>query len=76
MDIVAALQCGTNFRDKDIQKVVLADVGPLILGTEMMADNGVLEELGHCLRLIERNTVIPVSRTETVYSQNNCNHMC
>ena len=66
--IGAALQCGMKSRDKEIQEVVLTDVCPFTLGTEVMVDNGVFEEPGHYLPIIERNTVIPVSRTETVYT--------
>ncbi len=64
----AALQCGMRSRDKEIREVVLTDVCPFTLGTEVMVDNGVFEEPGHYLPIIERNTVIPVSRTETVYT--------
>lgn len=64
----AALQCGMKSRDREIQEVVLTDVCPFTLGTEVMVDNGVFEEPGHYLPIIERNTVIPVSRTETVYT--------
>ncbi len=64
--IGAALQCGMKSRDKEIQEVMLTDVCPFTLGTEVMVDNGVFEEPGHYLPIIERNTVIPVSRTETV----------
>ena len=63
--IGAALQCGMKSRDKEIQEVVLTDVCPFTLGTEVMVDNGVFEEPGHYLPIIERNTVIPVSRTQT-----------
>ena len=66
--IGAALQCGMKSRDKEIQEVVLTDVCPFTLGTEVMVDNGVFEEPGHYLPIIERNTVIPVSRTQTVYT--------
>ena len=66
--IGAALQCGIKSRDKEIQEVVLTDVCPFTLGTEVIVDNGVFEEPGHYLPIIERNTVIPVSRTETVYT--------
>ena len=66
--IGAALQCGMKARDKDIQEVVLTDVCPFTLGTEVMVDNGIFEEPGHYLPIIERNTVIPVSRTQTVYT--------
>jgi len=64
----AALQCGMKARDKEIREVVLTDVCPYTLGTEIMVDNGVFEEGGHYLPIIERNTVIPVSRTQTVYT--------
>ena len=47
---------------------MLTDVCPFTLGTEVMVDNGVFEEAGHYLPIIERNTVIPVSRTQTVYT--------
>lgn len=66
--IGAALQCGMKSRDKEIREIVLTDVCPFTLGTEVMVDNGVFEEPGHYLPIIERNTVIPVSRTETVYT--------
>ena len=64
--IGAALQCGIKSRDKEIREIVLTDVCPFALGTEVMVDNGIFEEPGHYLPIIERNTVIPVSRTETV----------
>lgn len=66
--IGAALQCGIKSRDKEIQEVVLTDVCPFTLGTEVVVDNGLFDEPGHYLPIIERNTVIPVSRTETVYT--------
>ena len=63
-----ALQCGMKSRDQEIEEVVLTDVCPFTLGTEVVVDNGSFEEPGHYLPIIERNTVIPVSRTETVYT--------
>ena len=66
--IGAALQCGMKLRDREIQEIVLTDVCPFTLGTEVMMDNGTFEEPGHYLPIIERNTVIPVSRTQTVYT--------
>ena len=62
----AALQCAMKERNRDIQEVVLTDVCPFTLGTEVVADNGAFEESGHYLPIIERNTTIPVSRTQTV----------
>lgn len=64
----AALQCGMKSRDKEIQEVVLTDVCPYTLGTEVVESNGLFEEDGHYLPIIERNTVIPVSRTQTVFT--------
>ncbi|MBQ2699370.1 MAG: molecular chaperone HscC [Firmicutes bacterium] len=66
----AALQCGMKARDKEIKEVVLTDVCPFTLGTEIQVHNGYFEESGHYLPIIERNTVIPVSRTQTVYTAN------
>lgn len=62
----AALQCGMKLRDKEIEEIVLTDVCPFTLGTEVSMDNGLFEEGNHYLPIIERNTTIPVSRTETV----------
>lgn len=64
----AALQCGMKMRDQEIREVVLTDVCPYTLGTEVMAHNGLFDESGHYLPIIERNTTIPVSRTQTVYT--------
>ena len=64
--IGAALQCAMKSRDKSLEEIVLTDVCPFTLGTEVVMDNGAFEETGHYLPIIERNTVIPVSRTETV----------
>lgn len=66
--IGAALQCGMKMRDEDIREVVLTDVCPFTLGTRVSMDNGYFDESDHYLPIIERNTVIPVSRTETVYT--------
>lgn len=62
----AAIQCGMKERDKAIRETILTDVCPFTLGTEVSVDNGLFEESGHYLPIIERNTVIPVSRTQTV----------
>lgn len=50
--IGAALQCGMKSRDKEIQEVVLTDVCPFTLGTEVMVDNGVFEEPGHTIPIL------------------------
>lgn len=64
--IGAALQCAMKSRQQELQEIVLTDVCPFTLGTEVIMDNGTFDEPGHYLPIIERNTVIPVSRTETV----------
>lgn len=66
--IGAALQCGMKMRDREIKEIVLTDVCPFTLGTRINMDNGFFDEGDHYLPIIERNTVIPVSRTETVYT--------
>jgi len=64
----AALQCGIKERAAGIKEVILTDVCPFTLGTEVVSHNGFFEESGHYLPLIDRNTVIPVSRTQTLYT--------
>ena len=64
----AALQCAMKERDRRIEEVILTDVCPFTLGTEVVRDIGAFEEPGHYLPIIERNTVIPVSRKQTVYT--------
>lgn len=65
----AALQCGMKQRDEAIKEIVLTDVCPFTLGTEVVVDRyGMFKESGHYMPIIERNTVIPVSRTHTLYT--------
>jgi len=66
----AALQCGIKQRAAAIKEVILTDVCPFTLGTEVVSHNGFFDEGGHYLPLIERNTIIPVSRTQTLYTAN------
>ncbi len=66
--IGAALQCAMKARSREIQEVILTDVCPFTLGTEIVMHNGAFDEAGHYLPIIQRNTVIPVSRTQTVYT--------
>ena len=62
----AALACAMKEREKEIQEVILTDVCPFTLGTEVISGSGSFLEEGVYLPIIERNTVIPVSRTQTV----------
>lgn len=64
----AAIQCGIKQRAAAIREVILTDVCPFTLGTEVVSNNGYFEEGGHYLPIIERNTVIPVSRTQRLYT--------
>ncbi len=64
----AAITCGMKERDEEIREIIMTDVCPFTLGTEVSVDNGIFEEDGHYLPIIERNTVIPVSRTQTLYT--------
>lgn len=67
--IGAALQCGMKQRQEAIKEIVLTDVCPFTLGTDVVAERyGMFKESGHYMPIIERNTVIPVSRTQTLYT--------
>jgi len=65
----AAVQVGLYGRDQALKEVVLTDVAPYTLGIETMRylGNGRFAD-GQYLPIIERNTVVPTSRSETVYS--------
>ncbi|MGI4748085.1 MAG: Hsp70 family protein [Janthinobacterium lividum] len=58
----AAVQAGLKMRDIALDDVVLTDVAPYTLGIEVVEGSGA----GRLLPVIERNTVVPVSRTQTV----------
>ena len=64
----AAIQAAMKERVETIREVILTDVCPFTLSTEVSIerDNGSFES-GHVCPIIERNTVIPASRTETLY---------
>ncbi len=64
----AAIAAAMKERNCEISEVILTDVCPFTLGTEVLTGEGdFMDELRY-LPIIERNTVIPVSRTETVYT--------
>lgn len=65
----AAVQAAMKERKESIREVILTDVCPFTLGTEVSVEreNGGYES-GHFCPIIERNTVIPASRTETLYT--------
>ncbi len=65
----AAMQAAMKERNEAVKEMVLTDVCPFTLGTEVcVTRQGGYKEPGHYLPIIERNTVIPVSRTERVYT--------
>lgn len=65
----AAIQAAMKERRSEVKEVILTDVCSFTLGTEVSIDrgNGLLES-GHYCPIIERNTVIPASRTERFYT--------
>lgn len=65
----AAIQAAMKERNKLIKDIVLTDVCPYTLGTNIsiQKEKNYYEE-GHFCPIIERNTVVPVSRTERLYT--------
>ena len=59
----AAVQAAMKERKSEVKEVILTDVCPFTLGTDVVA-----QEAGHFCPIIERNTVIPASRTERFYT--------
>ena len=64
----AAIQAAMKERKESIKEVVLTDVCPFTLGTEVVVDFGGFKESGHYCPIIDRNTIIPASRTERFYT--------
>ncbi len=65
----AATQAAMKERNEAVKEIVLTDVCPFTLGTEVVVTRGGgIKEGGHYLPIIERNSVIPVSRTERLYT--------
>ena len=66
----AAIQGAMKERNKAISEMILTDVCPYTLGTNISVKRKKDDcyESGHFFPIIERNTVIPVSRTERLYT--------
>lgn len=63
------IQAGMKERNAAIKEIVLTDVCPYTLGTNISIEReNNMYESGHFFPIIERNTVIPVSRTERLYT--------
>ncbi len=65
----AAIQGAMKERNSSLKEIVLTDVCPYTLGTNVSVQrqNGYYEP-GHFCPIIERNTIIPVSRVERLYT--------
>lgn len=64
----AGIQSGMKSRDAAIREIVLTDVCPYTLGTDIAVRTDAGYKSGHYCPIIERNTVIPVSRSERLYT--------
>ncbi len=65
----AAIQAAMKERREAVREVILTDVCSFTLGTDVVVDLGHgIKESGHFCPIIERNTVIPASRTERFYT--------
>ncbi|MEX3776916.1 molecular chaperone HscC [Pseudomonas sp. MYb118] len=61
----AAVQAALKARDAALEEVVLTDVCPYTLGIETALNVGESVEVGHYTPIIERNSVVPVSRVKS-----------
>ncbi len=65
----AATQAAMKERNEAVKEMILTDVCPFTLGTDIVVTRaGGYKESGHYFPIIERNSVIPVSRTERLYT--------
>jgi molecular chaperone HscC len=63
----AAVQAGLKMRDAALDDIVMTDVAPFTMGIEIASKhNGQVVDTGLYLPVIERNTVIPASRSTRV----------
>lgn len=65
----AAIQVALKERNVSLKEMILTDVCPYTLGTDVIrrSNNGSVDS-GYFLPIIERNTPIPVSRVERLYT--------
>ena len=64
----AAVQAGLKMKDQALNEVVMTDVAPYSLGIDTARQLDAKQySYGHFDPLIERNTVVPVSRVKTYY---------
>ncbi|GIN58158.1 molecular chaperone HscC [Lederbergia ruris] len=64
-----AIQVALKERNKTLEEVILTDVCPYTLGTDVVEELGQgKKESGYFFPIIERNTPIPVSRVERLFT--------
>lgn len=66
--IGVAIEVGIKERNETLREIIMTDVCPYTLGTTVVVRKDNKYEGGHYLPIIERNTVIPASRTERLYT--------
>ena len=67
--IGSGIQAAMKERKKEIKEIVFTDVCPYTLGTNTSVERpGGYFESGHFFPIIERNTIIPVSKVERLYT--------
>lgn len=65
----ASIQAAMKARNSFLKEVILTDVCPYTLGTNVSVENsGGYFQSGYFYPIIERNTVIPVSKVERLYT--------
>lgn len=65
----AAVQAAMKERNQQIRELILTDVCPFTLGTSIAVEQAKgIYQSGNFLPIIERNTVIPASRVERLYT--------
>ncbi|MBS0261312.1 MAG: Hsp70 family protein [Planctomycetes bacterium] len=67
----AAVQAGLIDRHEQVEELVVTDVAPFTLGIEIARDLASRIRDGYFMPIINRNTTIPVSRVERVYTIHN-----
>ncbi|NRR03255.1 Hsp70 family protein [Brevibacillus sp. RS1.1] len=68
--IGAAIQVALKERNEALKEIILTDVCPYTLGTDIVKRTASGFEDGHYLPIIERNTPIPVSKVKRLYTVN------
>src|SRR5919202_1055143 len=62
----AAVQAGLKARHAALEEIVMTDVCPFTLGTAVVQDPDTRDEATVMMPIIERNSAVPISRSQTV----------